>query len=131
MHVVQTPSIGRLLADLVGTLHKERRDQIAEIVGGAEETTTGVIRLRAMAEHGVLAYPIVAVNDANTKHLFDNRFGTGQSTLDAIIRSTNFLIAGRTVVVCGYGMCGRGVASRARGLGARVVVTEVSPLPAL
>jgi adenosylhomocysteinase len=118
-------------ADLVGLLHKERRDQIPEILAGTEETTTGVIRLRAMAEHGVLAYPIVAVNDANTKHLFDNRFGTGQSTIDAIIRSTNLLIAGRTVVVCGYGMCGRGVASRARGLGARVVVTEVSPLPAL
>jgi adenosylhomocysteinase len=118
-------------ADLVGLLHKERTDQIAEIVAGTEETTTGVIRLRSMAEAGVLAYPIVAVNDANTKHLFDNRFGTGQSTLDAIIRSTNLLIAGRTFVVCGYGMCGRGVASRARGLGARVVVTEVSPLAAL
>ncbi|MFN2544823.1 MAG: adenosylhomocysteinase [Actinomycetota bacterium] len=118
-------------ADLVGTLHKERTGQLSEIVGGSEETTTGVIRLRSMAEAGVLAYPIVAVNDANTKHLFDNRFGTGQSTIDAIIRSTNFLIAGRTVVVCGYGMCGRGVASRARGLGARVIVTEVAPLPAL
>jgi adenosylhomocysteinase len=118
-------------ADLVGLLHRERRDQLQEIVAGTEETTTGVIRLRSMAEQGVLAYPIVAVNDANTKHLFDNRFGTGQSTIDAILRSTNLLFAGRTVVVCGYGMCGRGVASRARGLGARVVVTEVSPLPAL
>src|SRR5213083_3043071 len=118
-------------ADLVGTLHKERRDQLPEIVAGTEETTTGVIRLRAMAEKGVLAYPIVAVNDADTKHLFDNRFGTGQSTIDAILRSTNLLLAGRTIVVCGYGMCGRGVASRARGLGARVVVTEVQPLPAL
>src|SRR5437016_2651649 len=118
-------------ADLVGVLHRERKDQLSEIVAGTEETTTGVIRLRSMAEAGVLGYPIVAVNDADTKHLFDNRFGTGQSTLDAIIRSTNLLIAGRTFVVCGYGMCGRGVASRARGLGARVVVTEVSPLPAL
>src|SRR5205814_9239700 len=105
--------------------------QLADVVAGTEETTTGVIRLRAMAEHGVLAYPIVAVNDANTKHLFDNRFGTGQSTIDAILRSTNLLLAGRTFVVCGYGMCGRGVASRARGLGARVVVTEVQPRPAL
>jgi adenosylhomocysteinase len=118
-------------ADLVGILHKERRDQLPEIVAGTEETTTGVIRLRSMAENGVLAYPIVAVNDADTKHLFDNRFGTGQSTIDAILRSTNLLLAGRTVVVCGYGMCGRGVASRARGLGARVIVTEVAPLPAL
>jgi len=118
-------------ADLVGRLHTERKDQLADVVAGTEETTTGVIRLRAMAEHGVLAYPIVAVNDANTKHLVDNRFGTGQSTIDAILRSTNLLLAGRTIVVCGYGMCGRGVASRARGLGARVVVTEVQPLPAL
>src|SRR5205814_10662410 len=105
--------------------------QLADVVAGTEETTTGVVRLRSMAEKGVLAYPIVAVNDANTKHLFDNRFGTGQSVIDAILRSTNLLLAGRTVVVCGYGMCGRGVASRARGMGARVVVTEVSPLPAL
>jgi len=118
-------------ADLVGILHKERRDQLPEILAGTEETTTGVIRLRSMAAGGVLAYPIVAVNDANTKHLFDNRFGTGQSTIDAILRSTNLLLAGRTVVVCGYGMCGRGVASRARGMGAQVVVTEVAPLPAL
>jgi adenosylhomocysteinase len=118
-------------ADVVGRLHKERADQIPDVIGGTEETTTGVIRLRSMAEAGVLRYPIVSVNDADTKHLFDNRFGTGQSTMDAIMRSTNFLIAGRTVVVCGYGMCGRGVASRARGLGARVVVVEVSALPAL
>jgi adenosylhomocysteinase len=118
-------------ADLVGLLHTKRKEQLPEILAGTEETTTGVIRLRSMAEHGVLAYPIVAVNDADTKHLFDNRFGTGQSTIDAILRSTNLLLAGRTVVVCGYGMCGRGVASRARGMGAQVVVTEVSPLAAL
>jgi len=118
-------------ADLVSLLHKERQDQIDEIVGGTEETTTGVIRMRAMADDGALRYPIVSVNDANTKHLFDNRFGTGQSTMDAIMRATNLLLAGRTIVVCGYGMCGRGVASRARGLGARVIVTEVDPLPAL
>jgi adenosylhomocysteinase len=117
--------------DLVSTLHKERPEQLAEVIGGTEETTTGVIRLRAMAHDGVLAYPVIAVNDANTKHMFDNRFGTGQSTIDGIIRATNLLLAGRTLVVCGYGMCGRGVASRARGLGARVVVTEVSPLNAL
>ena len=118
-------------ADLVSLLHKERAPQIADVVGGTEETTTGVIRLRAMAADGALRYPIVSVNDANTKHLFDNRFGTGQSTMDAIMRATNLLLAGRTVVVAGYGMCGRGVASRARGLGAKVVVTEVDPLPAL
>jgi adenosylhomocysteinase len=118
-------------ADLVSVLHKERPDQVSELIGGTEETTTGVIRLRAMAEAGKLGYPIVAVNDARTKHLFDNRFGTGQSTIDGIIRATNLLLAGRIVVVCGYGMCGRGVASRARGMGARVVVTEVSPVAAL
>ena len=117
--------------DLVTMLHKERKDQLPEVMGGTEETTTGVIRLRAMAEAGVLAYPVVAVNDANTKHLFDNRFGTGQSTIDGIIRATNLLLAGRTVVVCGYGMCGKGIASRARGMGARVVVCEVTPLAAL
>src|SRR6266508_2744979 len=117
--------------DLVTTLHKERPDQLKELLGGTEETTTGVIRLKAMHAEGVLAYPIVAVNDADTKHLFDNRFGTGQSTIDGIIRATNRLLAGRTVVVCGYGQCGRGVASRARGLGSRVVVTEVDPLRAL
>ena len=117
--------------DLVAMLHRERPEQLPELIGGTEETTTGVIRLRAMASDGVLAYPIVAVNDANTKHLFDNRYGTGQSTIDGIIRATNVLLAGRNVVVCGYGMCGRGVASRARGLGARVIVCEVDPLAAL
>ena len=118
-------------ADMVNVLHTERQAQLPEIVGGTEETTTGVIRLRAMAADGALRYPIVSVNDANTKHLFDNRYGTGQSTMDAIMRATNFLLAGRTVVVAGFGMCGRGVASRARGMGAQVVVTEVDPLVAL
>jgi adenosylhomocysteinase len=118
-------------ADLVKVLHSERAEQAEEVLAGTEETTTGVIRLRAMAHHGALRYPIVAVNDAHTKHLFDNRFGTGQSTIDAIMRATNFLLAGRVIVVCGYGMCGRGVAARARGMGAQVVVTEVSPLAAL
>jgi adenosylhomocysteinase len=118
-------------ADMVSVLHKERVDQITEIMGGTEETTTGVIRLRAMASDRALRYPIVSVNDANTKHLFDNRFGTGQSTIDAIMRATNRLLAGRAVVVCGYGMCGRGVASRARGMGAHVIVVEVDPTAAL
>ena len=118
-------------ADMVSVLHKQRQDQIREILGGTEETTTGVIRLRAMAHDGALRYPIVSVNDADTKHLFDNRFGTGQSTIDAILRATNLLLAGRTMVVCGYGMCGRGVASRARGMGAKVIVTEVDPVAAL
>ena len=118
-------------ADLVSLLHKERQDQIDEVIGGTEETTTGVIRMRAMTEDGALRYPIVSVNDADTKHLFDNRFGTGQSTIDAIMRSTNLLLAGRTLVVAGYGMCGRGVASRARGMGAQVVVIEVDPRAAL
>ena len=118
-------------ADMVSVLHKERADQITEIIGGTEETTTGVIRLRAMAADGALKYPIVSVNDADTKHLFDNRFGTGQSTIDAIMRSTNRLLAGRSIVVCGYGMCGRGVASRARGMGAHVIVTEVDPTAAI
>jgi adenosylhomocysteinase len=117
--------------DMVSVLHKDRPDQVPEVLGGTEETTTGVIRLRAMAADGALRYPIVSVNDADTKHLFDNRFGTGQSTIDAIMRATNLLLAGRVIVVCGYGMCGRGVASRARGMGAQVVVTEVDPLPAL
>ena len=117
--------------DLVSILHKERREQLPELIAGTEETTTGVIRLRAMAEEGVLGYPVIAINDADTKHLFDNRFGTGQSTVDGIIRATNLLLAGRTVVIGGYGMCGRGVASRARGMGAQVVVTEVDPLVAL
>jgi adenosylhomocysteinase len=118
-------------ADLVGTLHKERRDLIPNMVGGTEETTTGVIRLRAMAADHMLTFPIIAVNDAMTKHLFDNRYGTGQSTLDGIVRATNILLAGRTFVVAGYGWCGRGLASRARGMGANVVVTEIDPLPAL
>jgi adenosylhomocysteinase len=118
-------------ADMVSVLHKKRQDQIAEILGGTEETTTGVIRLRAMAADGALRYPIVSVNDADTKHLFDNRFGTGQSTIDAIMRATNRLLAGRKIVVCGYGMCGRGVSSRARGMGAHVIVTEVEPTAAL
>ncbi len=118
-------------ADLVSTLHTERQELIDGVIAGTEETTTGVIRLRAMAKDGVLKYPIIAVNDADTKHLFDNRYGTGQSTLDGIIRATNRLIAGSIFVVSGYGWCGRGVAMRAKGLGARVVVTEVDPLKAL
>jgi len=118
-------------ADLVSTLHKERADLLDEVIGGTEETTTGVIRLRAMAHDGVLRYPIVAVNDAMTKHLFDNRYGTGQSTIDGIVRATNILLAGKTFVVAGYGWCSRGIAMRARGLGAQVVVTEVDPLRAL
>jgi adenosylhomocysteinase len=118
-------------ADLVATIHKERRDLLDTIIGGTEETTTGVIRLRAMAADGALGYPIVAVNEALTKHLFDNRYGTGQSTLDGITRATNVLWAGKNVVVIGYGWCGRGVASRARGMGAKVIVTEVEPTRAL
>ena len=118
-------------ADLVSTLHTQRKELLGNVIGGTEETTTGVIRLRAMASDGVLGYPIVAVNDADTKHLFDNRYGTGQSTLDGFIRSTNRLIAGSTFVVAGYGWCGRGLAMRARGMGARVIVTEVKPLRAL
>jgi adenosylhomocysteinase len=118
-------------ADLVSTIHSDRTGLIDGIVGGTEETTTGVIRLRSMATTNELRYPIIAVNDANTKHLFDNRFGTGQSTIDGIIRATNILLAGRTVVVCGFGMCGRGVAMRARGMGAKVIICEVEALPAL
>jgi adenosylhomocysteinase len=118
-------------ADLVSTLHKERTDLIAGIVGGTEETTTGVIRLRAMAADEVLRYPIIAVNDAMTKHFFDNRYGTGQSTIDGIVRATNILLAGRNFVVGGYGWCSRGIAMRARGMGANVIVTEVDPLRAL
>jgi adenosylhomocysteinase len=118
-------------ADLVSVLHKERRHQLSSIIGGTEETTTGVIRLRAMAADGALTFPVVAVNDANTKHLFDNRYGTGQSTIDGIIRATNVLLAGKVFVVAGYGWCGRGLASRARGMGANVVVTEIEPLAAL
>ncbi|MDI6695705.1 MAG: adenosylhomocysteinase [Anaerolineales bacterium] len=118
-------------ADLVSTLHKERRELLANVVGGTEETTTGVIRLRAMAADGALAFPVIAVNDAMTKHFFDNRYGTGQSTIDGIIRATNVLLAGKNFVIAGYGWCGRGLAMRARGMGANVIVTEVDPLPAL
>jgi adenosylhomocysteinase len=118
-------------ADLVSTIHSEKRVLLKEIIGGTEETTTGVIRLRSMAEKKVLAYPIVAVNDANTKHLFDNRYGTGQSTIDGIIRATNRLLAGSTLVICGYGWCGRGVAMRAKGMGADVIIVEVDALKAL
>jgi adenosylhomocysteinase len=118
-------------ADIVARLHKDRTDLLAAIIGGTEETTTGVVRLRALAAEGKLKYPIIAVNEANTKHMFDNRYGTGQSTMDGITRATNVLWAGKTVIVVGYGWCGRGFASRARGMGAHVVVTEVDPLPAL
>lgn len=118
-------------ADLVSVLHTERSDVLAGVRGGTEETTTGVIRLRSMAAEGVLQYPIIAVNDADTKHLFDNRYGTGQSTVDGIIRATNRLVAGSTFVVVGYGWCGRGVAMRAQGMGARVIVTEINPVRAL
>jgi len=118
-------------ADLVSTLHTGRKDLLKGVIGGTEETTTGVIRLRAMAQDGVLKYPIVAVNDAFTKYLFDNRYGTGQSTIDGILRATNRLIAGSKFVVCGYGWCGRGLAHNAKGLGARVIVVEVDPLRAL
>jgi len=118
-------------ADLVSTLHKSRRELLETIVGGTEETTTGVIRLKAMAKDGALEFPVIAVNDSQTKHLFDNRYGTGQSTIDGIIRATNILLAGRVVVVGGYGWCSRGIASRAKGMGANVIVTEVDPLKAL
>jgi adenosylhomocysteinase len=118
-------------ADLVSTVLSKRRELLADIIGGTEETTTGVIRLRAMEQDGVLAYPIIAVNDALTKHLFDNRYGTGQSTIDGICRATNVLIAGKYFVVAGYGWCGRGVAMRAKGLGAQVIVTEVDPMKSL
>ena len=118
-------------ADLVSTLHSDRSDLIAGVKGGTEETTTGVIRLKSMAAGGVLLYPIIAVNDAQTKHFFDNRYGTGQSTIDGIVRATNRLLAGSNFVVCGYGWCGRGVAMRARGMGAGVIITEVDPLRAL
>ncbi|MCX5704769.1 MAG: adenosylhomocysteinase [Candidatus Omnitrophica bacterium] len=118
-------------ADLVSTIHQRPESMHSNIIGGTEETTTGVIRLRALAEQGKLRYPIIAVNDALTKHLFDNRYGTGQSTLDGIIRATNDLVAGSNFVVCGYGWCGKGVAMRAKGLGARVIVTEIDPLRGL
>jgi adenosylhomocysteinase len=115
----------------VTVLHTKRRDALEGVLGGTEETTTGVIRLRAMSKEGVLRYPVIAINDALTKHLFDNRYGTGQSTLDGIIRSTNLLLAGMIVVVAGYGWCGRGVAMRARGMGANVIVTEIDPTKAI
>ncbi len=118
-------------ADLVMTLHTKKKDQLGRVIGGTEETTTGVIRLRAMAQAGVLRYPIMAVNDAYTKYLFDNRYGTGQSTIDGILRATSLLLAGKNFVICGYGWCGRGIAMRARGMGANVVVAEVNPLKAL
>ncbi|MFH2012550.1 MAG: adenosylhomocysteinase [Pseudomonadota bacterium] len=118
-------------ADLVSTIHSKRTDLIDGIIGGTEETTTGIIRLRSMADKGVLRFPIIAVNDADTKHFFDNRYGTGQSTIDGIIRATNRLLAGAVFVVCGYGWCGRGVAMRARGMGSNVIITEVDPLRAL
>jgi adenosylhomocysteinase len=118
-------------ADLVSTIHSERKELIKGIIGGTEETTTGVIRLRSMAEKKVLKFPVVAVNDADTKHLFDNRYGTGQSTVDGIIRATNRLLAGTNFVVCGYGWCGRGLAMRAHGMGANLIVTEIDPLKAL
>lgn len=118
-------------ADLVSVLHKSKTELLKNVIGGTEETTTGVIRLKSMAKNGVLKYPIIAVNDANTKHMFDNRYGTGQSTIDGIIRATNRLIAGSIFVVSGYGWCGKGLAMRARGMGARVIVTEVDPLKAL
>ncbi len=118
-------------ADLVSMLHKERRELLGAIRGGTEETTTGVIRLRSMERNGVLAYPIIAINDAETKHLFDNRYGTGQSTIDGILRATNMLFAGSRVVVFGYGWCGRGTAARAKGMGANVIICEVDPLKAL
>jgi len=117
--------------DLVSRLHQQRPDQVPEVLAGTEETTTGVIRLRAMEADGALRFPIVAVNDADTKHMFDNRYGTGQSTLDGVVRATNVLLAGKTLVVAGYGYCGKGVSSRAKGMGAHVIVTEVDPLRAL
>src|SRR5919201_1446874 len=118
-------------ADVIGVLHAHQREQLGDILGGTEETTTGVIRLKALERDGALGFPVIAVNDAKTKHFFDNRYGTGQSTIDGIVRATNVLLAGRKFVVCGYGWCGRGVAMRARGMGANVIVTEVDPLRAL
>ncbi len=118
-------------ADLVSLLHTERKSQVASVRGSTEETTTGVIRLKSMQQHGVLRFPVIAVNDSRTKHFFDNRYGTGQSTIDGILRATNILLAGKTVVVAGYGFCGKGVAARAHGMGANVIVTEVDPVRAL
>ena len=118
-------------ADLVSTIHGKRKDLVKGMIGGTEETTTGVIRLRSLAEQGKLLFPVIAVNDAQTKHFFDNRYGTGQSTIDGILRATNILYAGKTFVVVGYGQCGRGVSTRAKGMGANVIVCEVDPLRAL
>jgi adenosylhomocysteinase len=118
-------------ADLISNIHSKREELAENIFGGTEETTTGVIRLRSLEKKGLLKFPLIAVNDTPTKHFFDNRYGTGQSTIDGILRATNFLLAGSTVVVCGYGWCGRGVASRAKGMGAKVIVTETDPLKAL
>jgi len=118
-------------ADLVSTLHSKRKDLLSNVIGGTEETTTGVVRLRSMEKHGVLKYPLISVNDSKTKHFFDNRYGTGQSTVDGILRATNFLLAGSKVVVAGYGWCGRGFATKAKGMGADVIVTEVDPLKAI
>src|ERR671916_631370 len=118
-------------ADVIGVLHSARREQLGDVIAGTEETTTGVIRLKALERDGKLGFPVIAVNEARTKHLFDNRYGTGQSTIDGIIRATNVLLAGRRFVVAGYGWVGRGVAQRAKGLGAHVIVTEVDPMPAL
>jgi adenosylhomocysteinase len=118
-------------ADVIGVLHTARREQLGDVIAGTEETTTGVIRLKALERDGKLAFPVVAVNEAKTKHLFDNRYGTGQSTLDGIIRATNVLLAGKVLVVAGYGWCGRGVAMRAKGMGSNVVVTEVDPMKAI
>ena len=118
-------------ADMVSMIHKDRRDLLEHVVGGCEETTTGVIRLKSMEQHGVLEYPMIAGNDAMTKHFFDNRYGTGQSTIDGVLRSTNVLLAGSRVVIFGYGWCGRGTAMRARGMGANVIVCEIDPVKAL
>src|SRR3954452_13796837 len=118
-------------ADVIGVLHSQRRDQLGDIIAATEETTTGVIRLKSMEADGVLGFPVIAVNEAQTKHMFDNRYGTGQSTVDGIVRATNILLAGRVFVISGFGWCGKGLAMRARGMGARVVVTEVDPLRAL
>jgi adenosylhomocysteinase len=135
-HIEQALAHGPMIttddgADLISTLHKSKGKRLANVIGGTEETTTGVIRLRSMEKAGVLAYPVIAVNDSETKFMFDNRYGTGQSSLDGILRATNILFAGTTLVVCGYGWCGRGVASRAKGLGADVIATEVNPVRAL
>ncbi len=127
-HPTQTMDDG---CDLVSRLHQERPSQLVDVIGGTEETTTGVIRLKAMEKDGALKFPIVAVNEADTKHMFDNRYGTGQSTLDGLLRATNVLLAGKTFVVAGYGWCGRGLASRARGMGSQVIVTEIDPIRAL